>query len=146
MTIVRWVPFAKANQEKYNFLPYAGNTQLGKKMPHNMIRKMACKRPKGFVRFAAPLDQSTVSGTTRVWVEPVGFEELKVEVLDVLIDGSIVFHDVKLRTQQFLQCRPSFGRCHNGGAARIKRMQAHRLIRQMLAAHPATRIRTHRSS
>jgi hypothetical protein len=60
---------------------------------------------EGFVRFAEPLDGSVVSGTTRVLLEPVGFDELRVEVLDVLIDGNIVFHDVKLPTDFFLDTR-----------------------------------------
>ena len=60
---------------------------------------------EGFVRFAEPLDGAVVSGTTRVLLHPVGFEELKVEVLDVMIEDTIIFHDVKLPTDFFLDTR-----------------------------------------
>ncbi|MGB0590586.1 MAG: hypothetical protein ACPGU1_12990 [Myxococcota bacterium] len=60
---------------------------------------------EGFVRFAAPADGATVSGTTRILLEPVGFDELRVEVVDVTIDGTIIFHDLKLPTEFHLDTR-----------------------------------------
>ena len=60
---------------------------------------------EGFVRFAEPADGAIVSGTTRVVLEPVGFDELRVEVVDVTIDGTIIFHDVKLPTDFHLDTR-----------------------------------------
>jgi hypothetical protein len=60
---------------------------------------------EGFVRFAEPADGALVSGTTRILLEPVGFEELRVEVVDVTIDGTIIFHDLKLPTDFHLDTR-----------------------------------------
>jgi len=60
---------------------------------------------EGFVRFAEPANGAVVSGTTRVLLEPVGFDELRVEVVDVLIDDTIIFHDVKLPTDFYLDTR-----------------------------------------
>ena len=60
---------------------------------------------EGFVRFAEPANGATVSGTTRILLEPVGFEELKVEVVDVTIGDTIIFHDLKLPTDFHLDTR-----------------------------------------
>nr|ACU26448.1 hypothetical protein [uncultured bacterium HF186_25m_18N5]ACU26507.1 hypothetical protein [uncultured bacterium HF186_25m_27D22] len=63
------------------------------------------ERIEGFVRFAEPADGATISGTTRIVLEPVGFEELRVEVVDVTIGDTIIFHDLKLPTDFHLDTR-----------------------------------------